>query len=252
MAYRKMYLKVLVFVIIILLTSVSFMPSISGNIKKQNSVKTFFPISDKSDEKITTPIGGKFKACIYKDGNCEETITFSMNRYNRDKLMDEMNLILGSELTLHNKFEQFLETLQKFNIVSEDITLNDILDEELLTKPFKQVNNTDFKAHFAPIIIAGGGIGIGIGYPDLRPFNVFLHLLTVIAGLGWVFCLDPLEGILYKLQSFLFPLLIGYLSAYTGLIVLAVFPGFFYSNILAIGFTPFTAWVQFPSPEPEE
>lgn len=247
-----MHPKVLVFAIIILLTSVSFMPSISGNIKQQNSVKTFFPISDKSDEKITTPIGGQFKVCIYTDGNCEETITFYMNRYTRDKLMDEMNLILGSELTLHNKFEQFLETLQKFNIVSEDITLNDILDEELLTQPFKQVNNTDFKAHFAPIIIAGGGVGIGMGYPDLRPFNVFLHLLTVIAGLGWVFCLDPLEGILYKLQSFLFPLLIGYLSAYTGLIVLAVFPGFFYSNILAIGFTPFTAWVQFPSPEPEE
>ena len=251
MAYRKMHLKVLVFAIIILLTSVSFMPSISGNIKKQSSVKTLLSISNKSEGKFSTPIRGQFKACIYKDGNCEKTVTISMSRYTRDKLMDELNLVLGSELTLHNKFEQFLETLQKFNIVSEDITLSDFLDEEVLTQPFEQVNDTDFKAHFAPIIILGGGIGVGFGLEE-RPFNVLLHLFTVVAGLGWVFCLDPLEGILYKLQSFLFPLLIGYLSAYTGLILFAVLPGFFYSNIVAIGFTPFTAWVQFPPQEPEE
>ena len=74
----------------------------------------------------------------------------------------------------------------------------------------------------------------------------------MVAGLGWVFCLDPVAGVLYQLQAFLFPLLFGYLSAYTGMILLAVFPGFFYSNLLALGFTPFTTWIQFPSPESEQ
>ena len=45
---------------------------------------------------------------------------------------------------------------------------------------------------------------------------------------------------------------IGYLSSYTGLIIFAVKPGLFYSNVLAIGFTPFTAWFIFPPQEPEE
>jgi hypothetical protein len=253
MAYEKMHTKVVVFAIIILLVSISFLPTISGNIWTQNNEKALKLSSNTSEEKDIKPILGNYKSFFYKDGICEETITTTLNRQDRKNLMNDLRSILDSEFTLHSKFEQFLETLKSYNLVSEDITLGDFLDEEVLNDPYERVNQTDFEAHFAPIIIVGGGIGIGLGYPDWRPFNVFLHLLTVVAGLGYVFCLDPIDNILYELTSFLFPLLFGYLSAYTGLILLAVFPGFFYSNLVAIGFTPFTSWAMFPPSEsPEE
>ena len=70
-----------------------------------------------------------------------------------------------------------------------------------------------------------------------------------MAGVGFVLCYDILEDTLYQLQTFLFPVLVGYLAGYVGLIALAVIPGHFYSNFFALGMTVFTLWAQFPPPE---
>jgi len=47
----------------------------------------------------------------------------------------------------------------------------------------------------------------------------------------------------------MFPLLLGYISGYTGIIIFCVFPGLFYSNLLMIGLAPFTCWIVLPSQE---
>ena len=91
-------------------------------------------------------------------------------------IFHELQKILTSEITLYDKFEQFLETLQKHNFVSKDINLSDFLDVEELKAPFDEVNNTNFIAHFAPILILGGGIGLGFG-EIWRPLSIFLKFL---------------------------------------------------------------------------
>ena len=65
-----------------------------------------------------------------------------------------------------------------------------------------------------------------------------------MGGLAYALCFDTLDGILYSLQSFLMPVLVGFLPGYTGLLIFAVYPGYFYSNIVVLGFTPFTSWIQ--------
>jgi hypothetical protein len=39
------------------------------------------------------------------------------------------------------------------------------------------------------------------------------------------------------------------MAGFTGIIIFAVFPGIFYSNLLMIGFAPFTTWLCFPQAE---
>ena len=50
----------------------------------------------------------------------------------------------------------------------------------------------------------------------------------------------PFESTLYSLQTILLPVLLGFLSGYTGLILFAVFPGRFYSNFVVLGMIAFT------------
>jgi len=250
MAYKKNCENWLAFAIIILLISISFIPSISGSFLKQAiSEKTIYT-SNSGEEKIGKTYDGSYALCFYKNGICEKTEKIILNRNNGQELMDELQGILNSKMTLYDKFDQFLETLKKHDLVSKDINLNDFLNPDDLNLSFDRVNNTNFMAHFAPILILGGGTGLGLG-EIFRPLNIFLHFLAVVAGLGFVYCLDPIEGVLYANQVFLFPVLIGYLSAFTGLMLFPVIPGFFYMNIVAIGFTPFTAWVQIAPPESE-
>lgn len=246
MKNKKIYFKGLVFVTIILLIAINFIPTISGNLVNHRNNNT--NSSNINPPELTTNNKAYYRVCQYVDGNCKKIINMPMDFIKKGRLIGELREILSSEISLYDKFDQFLETIKSYGFASTDITLEDFLDTEVLIGPFDQVNNTNFKAHFAPIIILGGGIGLGLG-EVYRPVNVFLHFLAIMGGLAWIFCLDPIENILYQLTSFLLPLFIGYISSYTGLIMFAVYPGFFYSNIVAIGFTPFTTWVLFP---PEE
>ena len=101
-------------------------------------------------------------------------------------------------------------------------------------------------AHFAPILVVGGGFGIGLGMPDVRLVNGFTHFLELVAGLGTVICFDPLEAKLYTIVAFLLPILIGYLAGYMGIIMFAIYPGTFYANLVMLGVAPLTIWIQFP------
>lgn len=245
MKNKKMYFKGLVFVTIILLIGVNFIPGISGNLVKLRNTDTSPLISNPPDLTDNKSNRAYYRVCQYVNGSCKKIINVPMDVNKKDYLIGDLREILSSEISIFDKFDQFLQTIKNHGFASKDITLDDLLDVDDLAGPFDQVNNTNFKAHFAPIIILGGGIGLGLG-EVYRPVNVFLHFLAIMGGLAWIFCLDPIEAILYQLTSFLLPLFIGYLSAYTGLILFAVIPGFFYSNIVAIGFTPFTSWVLFP------
>lgn len=245
MKNKKMYLKGLVFVIIILLIGINFIPGISGNLVKLRKTDPLPIISNPSEITISKNNNAYYRVCQYVNGSCKKIINVPMDVNKKDYLIGDLREILSSEISIFDKFDQFLQTIKNHGFASKDITLDDLLDVDDLVGPFDQVNNTNFKAHFAPIIILGGGIGLGLG-EVYRPVNVFLHFLAIMGGLAWIFCLDPIEAILYQLTSFLLPLFIGYISAYTGLILFAVIPGFFYSNIVAIGFTPFTSWVLFP------
>ena len=82
--------------------------------------------------------------------------------------------------------------------------------------------------------------------PDTRLFNGFTHFLGLVAGLGTVICFDPFEAKLYTMVAFLLPILIGYLAAYMGIIMFAIYPGSFYANLVMLGFAPLTIWIQFP------
>jgi len=119
------------------------------------------------------------------------------------------------------------------------------------TLKFNNVTNQNFNAHFAPILVVGGGFGLGLGYQEKRLLNSFSHFFAGIGGLAYVLCLDFFEETAYQLISFLFPIFIGYIGGYTGIIIFAVAPGLFYSNLLMIGFAPFTCWVVFPEAEDE-
>ena len=159
---------------------------------------------------------------------------------------------MSSDLDYIEKFEYVLEELKENNLISNNIKLENIIDLskfENKTLKFDNVTNKNFVAHFCPIIVVGGGIGLGLGDPESRVINGFAHFLAVIGGLGYVLCLDFLESTAYQLISFLAPILIGYLAAYIGIIIFAVIPGLFYSNLVMIGFTPLTVWLCLPEAE---
>ena len=183
-----------------------------------------------------------------KDGGFEKTVkrlTFD----DKEDLMNKLNQTVRSNLTLKEKFEKELEILKEYELVSINITLEDILDVEKLEGYNPQKNQQkigiedSFTAHYAPTLILGVGFAGGIGY-EKRLFNSFSFLLAIVP-VGTVLCFDPCECVLYTLTSFIPLFMLGFLARYTGLIMFAVFPGYFYSNIIALGFVSFTCWGLF-------
>jgi hypothetical protein len=150
-------------------------------------------------------------------------------------------------LTAKKQLEKKLEILKEYNLVPENITLKDIVDVEKLEQgfPLEVVVNENFQAHFAPIFILGIGFGLGLGF-ERRIANAFVHFLAIVGGLGVILCCDFIEGKLYVLWTYTFPIFIGYMAGYVGLIAFAVFPGYFYSNFIALGLVPYTFWFQIP------
>ncbi len=160
----------------------------------------------------------------------------------------------AEEIDLHivDKLESELEILKKHNIVDKNTTLEDIFSRKNIGRILENISSYDivsmenFQAHLSPIIVIGGGFGIGLGLFGQRIINAFSSFLAIVGGLALVMCLDPVEKVCYVLFSYMLPLLIGYVTGYIGLILFAVFPGYFYSNLVMIGFTPYTFWFQIP------
>jgi hypothetical protein len=201
-----------------------------------------------------TPMdSGKVKMKIYtclKDGSVQKTVK-KISTMDCDTLLQNLNQLAQSNLSLKDKFEEKLSLLKQYEVVPPSISLRDIFDPqniEDMSTDFDVVMGENFKAEFAPIFVIGGGFGLGIGIQE-RLFNGFTHFLALVGGLGAVICLDPIEGTIYTLISYLLPVLVGYLAGYMGFIIFAVYPGVLYSNLVMLGFTPLTVWVQFPPVE---
>jgi hypothetical protein len=242
---NSFFKKIIVLSIVIFIIGTSVIPIInSSNIKPLDLKKSFKKQPSINDFKDSSSV--TLKIYQYNNGKILSKNTIKISTDVLNQLKFELNHTCNSNLKINDIFEEFLRIFKEKEIISNDIKLNDFIDPNMLPLNLTIVQGQDFRAHFAPILIIGGGFGFGLG-EIFEPINFFLHFLALVGGLAWVFCIDPTEGVLYILQSYLLPILIGYMSSYSGLILFAIEPGFFYSNIFALGFTAFTTWKQFPS-----
>jgi len=248
--FRKKRLLAIIIIITILL---SIFPSIASQSYKIKSEETTLgqSLNIQDTQKIQDI---RLNIIISdRDGNVEKILK-KITKTELDKIKSNLIKILKSDLDYIEKFEYVLEELKENNLISSNIKLEDIIDfTKFENNPlkFKNVTNKNFKALFAPILVVGGGFGIGLGDPEQRVINGFAHFLAVIGGLAYVLCLDILESTAYQLISFMFPIFLGYLAAYIGIIIFAVYPGLLYSNLVMIGFTPLTVWLCIPEMEDE-
>ncbi|HID25044.1 MAG TPA: hypothetical protein EYP23_01065 [Thermoplasmata archaeon] len=165
----------------------------------------------------------------------------------KKELMERLTSTLESSLTLKEKLEEELEILKEYELVADNTSLQGIVDVNRFARNAKQIENrtqVNFVAHFAPILMVGAGFAGGIGFRT-RVFNIFSFLFVIIIA-GAVACFDPFESILYFDFVFTYPVLLGFLAGFTGLMMFAVIPGRFYSNLVALGVTSFTFWVLMP------
>jgi hypothetical protein len=245
----KKYITVFIIVVILLLSFFSSIPSQSLKIKSSvNNLNKFSNIEDtkrKTDITLNILISDE-------DGNVEKTIK-SINKMELDKLNNDLMENLTSDLGYIEKFEYVLQKLKDNNLVSNNIELNDVIDfsqYDDIPLDFNNVTNKNFLAYFAPIIILGGGVGIGLGYLEKRLTNAFTHFFALLAGAALVLCLDILNSTLYILLTLYFlPMFMGYMAGFSGIVMFAVYPGLFYMNVLMLGFAPFAVWRSIPEAE---
>lgn len=195
------------------------------------------------------------KVVISNDNGDVEQVFKKKSRAELENMKSDFIKIMNSNLDYIEKFEYVFEKLKENDLIPDDMKLEDIIDfNKFKNKPleFDNVTNKNFIAHFAPIIVVGGGFGLGFGDAAKRLVNGFSHFIGVLGGLALVYCLDFFESMQYILISFLAPIFLGYISGYTGIVIFAVYPGFFYSNLFMIGLAPFTLWLCFPEAEDEE
>ncbi|HEC89265.1 MAG TPA: hypothetical protein ENI44_01635 [Thermoplasmatales archaeon] len=187
-----------------------------------------------------------------EDGKIKKTIKrLPVDEY-KNFLANISKIVKQNTISIKDKLNRELELLKQYDIVPQDTTLADLLayskiDDILgnLTPPDIVVEE-NFKAHFALLLVVGGGFGLGL--PGQRIINGFTSFLAIVGGLAAVACYDWLENnTIYILISYMLPVLVGYIAGYIGLIIFAVEPGYFYSNLVMIGIAPYTFWFQIPS-----
>lgn len=180
---------------------------------------------------------------IKEDGTIDEAVKeLPINEH--ETLMNEVKQVERSGKSLRGIFEEKLQILKNYELVSNDLTLEDILDVEKLTEPIETTQFEDFKAENAPIFLAGGGVGIGFGVPFFLTSGTFLCALI---GGGLVVCYDFANKVLhYMFTLFFIPLLTGFMAGFIGILLLPVIPGFFYSNFFGLGMVAKTSWGFIP------
>ena len=181
---------------------------------------------------------------LKEDGTIDKAVKeLPVNEH--ETLIGELNQVERSGKTLKEIFEEKLQILKDYKLVSNDLTLEDILDVEKLTEPIEPQQFEDFEAENAPIFLAGGGVGFGFGVPFLFTSGTFLCILI---GGGLVLCYDFANKILHSLFTvFFIPLLVGFMQGFIGILLLPVIPGFFYSNFFGLGMVAKTSWRMIPS-----
>lgn len=243
----------LIAIIIIIILLFSIFPNIASQSFKANSEETVLDQSlniekTNNSENITLKI-----IAINNKGNVEQVFK-DKSSVELENMKSDFIKIINSDLDYIEKFEYVFEKLKENGLIPDNIELEDIIDfNQFENKPLKFDNTTNknFAAHLAPIIVVGGGFGLGLGDVTRRVLNGFVHFIGVLGGLALVYCLDFIESMQYILFSFLAPIFLGYMSGYIGIVAFAVSPGLFFSNLFMIGFVPFTLWLCFPEAEDE-
>lgn len=181
---------------------------------------------------------------LKEDGTIDKTVKeLPVNEH--ETLIGELKQVERSGKTLRGIFEEKLQMLKNYELVSSDLTLEEILDVEKLTEPIETQQFEDFEAENAPIFFVGGGIGFGFGVPFFFTSGTFLCILL---GGGLVLAYDFAEKILHSLFTvFFIPLLVGVMQGFIGILLLPVIPGFFYSNFFGLGMVAKTSWRMIPS-----
>ncbi len=157
---------------------------------------------------------------------------------------DLKNVELKNYSSIIEFFEAKIEIVKNYKLVSSDFTLEDVMDTSELGEKNTSANSEGFEAALAPILFAGGGIGFGFGIPFFLTSGVFIVFLL---GFGLCYCYDFATEQLFELWTFSFiPILMGFLGGFTGLLLLPVVSGFFYSNLLGIGMSALTIWNAVP------
>lgn len=158
--------------------------------------------------------------------------------------------ISNKDLSLIELFEIKLNLMKQYDVINDDVRVNDILDISDETKTnllnFSIINAEKFDSIFSPVFIAGMGMGIGIGF---RRMPIRQHLAgnlysAGLIGLGAVLCLDIQDQALYYQFTFTYPFLIHIISGFIGIMLFAFDslyppdngpPITIYSNFFALG-----------------
>lgn len=161
-------------------------------------------------------------------------------------MINQINERVSSNKDHGAMFENSLQILKQYNLIDQDMTLQEIFDRnistELNTTEFNITYMEPFMSVFSPILIAGMGAGAAIGDTfGLLSGNVYSF---GVLGLGAVVCIDPLLATVYIQQTFTLPLLIQILAGFAGIMMFPVhfdklytsgFPLTIYSNFFAMG-----------------
>jgi len=238
-------------IILSLSLSIILMLSFYPNITSKNIDRNIDNVSSKYDNVLKNTI---FNIVKYDNGKIVNSKYVKLKIFENFNLINELKSFLSSDLDYEQKFERSLEKLQDYNIIANNVNISDIIDFDNYDSSnleLKNVTNKNFKAHLSPILIVGGGFGLGIGIQEKGIINSFSHFFALVGGLAYVLCIDFTEETMYNIVSFMFPITLGYISGFTGIIIFCVMPGMFYSNLVMLGFAPFTMWIVYPESEEE-
>jgi hypothetical protein len=193
----------------------------------------------------------KFMVCQFqKDGIHKKNVKELTSKESYDMMIKLINTKV-TESTPKEIFEEKLLILKEYNLVSSNISLNDLMDvgklEYFCSHEFNISQMKPFVAFMAPIFIGGMGFGAGFGFRNLPLIRrIAGNILSAgLIGLGAVVCFDILNAVINFQFTFTLPFLIHVITGFVGIMLFAfdsIFPPIpgkppvsIYSNIVALG-----------------
>jgi hypothetical protein len=236
---KKIWIFSITASVILILTFFPTQPVSSTVLNKKNAITETYKEIKTSENTIKMKIFH-----IKEDGTYVNAVRELTSEENK-ALKDELRQTEKSGTTIKEMFEEKLEILKKYELVSSDLTLEDVLDVSKLEGTYQTDDGDEFEEQYAPIVFAGGGFGFGFGLPSFITTGTFL---VILIGFGVVYCYNIYTGVTHQLMTLFFiPMLVGYLGGFIGLLLLPVVPGFLYSNLFGLGFVSKTRWMLVPT-----
>jgi hypothetical protein len=180
---------------------------------------------------------------IKKDKTHIETIK-ELTTEEEEALWQELRTIEMEGKPAVEVYRNKLDIMKNYNLVPDDMTLEDIMDIDKLEKINGEEGAKDISVYNALVFFVGGGLGFGIGVPFFITTGMFLMALL---GFGYTLIYEIFTNITHTFTTFfIIPVLLGFLIGFTGLLLLPVLAGFFYSNALGLGICAYTQWGLYP------